>query len=137
MEKRFFTLEEARELLPSVNDWMGKARSLAGCLDHYREAVTKLAENAQMNQGGPEGTAYFTDLIRLQNYLVQIQNSGCVVKSIEEGLADFPHLKNGREVYLCWKYGEDDIHFWHEVDAGFAGRTPISDSESGLERQKK
>lgn len=127
MEKRFFTLEEARKLLPSINEWMEKARSLASCLDRYREAVAKFAANSQMNQGGPEGTAYFTDLIRLQNYLVQIQNSGCVVKSIEEGLVDFPHLKNGREVYLCWKYGEDDIRFWHEVDGGFGGRIPISD----------
>ena len=127
MGKRFFTLEEARKLLPSINDWMGKARSLASCLDRYREAIAGLAENAQMNQGGPEGTAYLTDLIRLQNYLVQIQKSGCVLKSIEEGLVDFPHLKNGREVYLCWKYGEDDIRFWHEVDSGFGGRNPISD----------
>ena len=127
MEKRFFTLEEARKLLPSINDWIGKARSLASSLDRYREAVAGLAENAQMNQGGPEGTAYLTDLIRLQNYLVKIQESGCVVKSIEEGLVDFPHLKNGHEVYLCWKYGEDDIGFWHEIDAGFAGRTPIPD----------
>ena len=87
MGKRFFTLEEARKLLPSINDWMGKARSLAS----------------------------------------QIQKSGCVLKSIEEGLVDFPHLKNGREVYLCWKYGEDDIRFWHEVDSGFGGRNPISD----------
>jgi len=38
---------------------------------------------------------------------------------------DFSALKNGREVYLCWQYGEDDIQYWHEVEAGFAGRQPI------------
>ena len=127
MEKRFFTLEEARTLLPAISDWMEKAKSVLACLDSYRDAVEGLAENASLNQGSPEGTAYFTDLMRLQSYLHKIQESGCVLKNLEEGLVDFPHLREGREVYLCWKYGEDDIRFWHEIDDGFAGRTPITD----------
>ncbi|HLV01558.1 MAG TPA: DUF2203 domain-containing protein, partial [Acidobacteriota bacterium] len=61
----------------------------------------------------------------LHGYLAKIQDAGCLVKSVDEGLIDFPHIRDGREVYLCWRYGEDDIEYWHEVDAGFAGRTPI------------
>jgi hypothetical protein len=44
---------------------------------------------------------------------------------VDQGLVDFPHLKEGREVYLCWKHGEEDIRYWHEIDAGFAGRKRI------------
>jgi hypothetical protein len=87
--------------------------------------LERLADSASNNTGGPEGTAYLEDLVRLQNYLKQIEEKGCLVKNLQEGLVDFPHLKEGREVYLCWKYGEEDIRYWHEVDAGFAGRTPL------------
>ena len=47
------------------------------------------------------------------------------MKGVEPGLVDFPSLREGREVYLCWREGEDQIDFWHEVDAGFAGRQPL------------
>jgi len=55
----------------------------------------------------------------------QIQSAGAQIKDINIGLLDFSALKDGREVYLCWKFGEQDIAYWHEVDAGYAGRQPI------------
>ena len=55
----------------------------------------------------------------------QIQDLGVLVKDINLGLLDFPALREGQEVYLCWQYGEGEIAFWHEVEAGFAGRQPI------------
>ena len=64
-------------------------------------------------------------LISLDKLLHRILDTGAQVKDINTGLLDFPALRNGHEVYLCWKYGEDQIAFWHEVDAGFAGRQPI------------
>ncbi|MDE0506470.1 MAG: DUF2203 domain-containing protein [Candidatus Poribacteria bacterium] len=48
-----------------------------------------------------------------------------MIKNIDPGLVDFPHLRDGREVYLCWQFGEDEIRYWHDVDAGFAGRQPL------------
>jgi hypothetical protein len=125
MEKRFFTVEEARQLLPSLKELMGQVMVISHRLEEYREVVQELADSASSNTGGPEGTAYLDIVISLQSCLTQLQETGCVLRSLQDGLIDFPHLKQGREIYLCWKYGEEDIRFWHEVDEGFAGRTPL------------
>ena len=125
MEKRFFTVEEARQLLPSLKELMGQVMVISHRLEEYREVVQELADSASSNTGGPEGTAYLDIVISLQSCLTQLQETGCVLKSLQDGLVDFPHLKEGREIYLCWKYGEEDIRFWHEVDEGFSGRTPL------------
>ncbi len=125
MEKRFFTVEEARQLLPVLKKLVGRVIFLSARLREQQDVVQRLADAASNNTGSPEGTAYLETLIQLENYIHQIQDAGCVVKSVEEGLVDFLHLKEGREVYLCWKHGEEDIGYWHEVDAGFEGRTPL------------
>jgi len=125
MEKRFFTVEEARQLLPSLKELMGQVMVISHRLEEYRDLVQQLADSASSNTGGPEGTAYLDIVISLQSCLTQLQETGCVLRSLQDGLIDFPHLKQGREIYLCWKYGEEDIRFWHEVDEGFAGRTPL------------
>jgi hypothetical protein len=65
------------------------------------------------------------DFERLDTLIHEILETGVQIKDINIGLLDFPTLRDGHEVYLCWKYGEGDIAFWHEVDAGFAGRQPI------------
>jgi len=127
MKKRFFTVQEARQLLPSLKELMGKVMVISHRLEEYREVVQQLADSASSNTGGPEGTAYLDIVISLQSCLTQLQETGCVLRSLQDGLIDFPHLKEGREIYLCWKYGEEDIRFWHEVDEGFAGRTPLLD----------
>ena len=64
----------------------------------------------------------------LQKAIVQIQEMGCVVKDLEMGLIDFPSLRDGEEVYLCWKFGEKRIRFYHGIHEGFAGRKPLDDS---------
>ena len=61
----------------------------------------------------------------LRNLLQEIYSSGIIVRDTEQGLVDFPTLRGGREVYLCWLLGEDHIQFWHEVHTGFAGRQPF------------
>ena len=102
MEKRFFTVEEARQLLPSLKELMGQVMVISHRLEEYREVVQELADSASSNTGGPEGTAYLNIVISLQSCLTQLQETGCVLKSLQDGLVDFPHLKEGREIYLCW-----------------------------------
>ena len=125
MKKRYFTVPEARQLLPSIKELMEKAVAISQSMEEDREDLQILAQKASQDSGSPQGTAFVTRLIALASYLKAIEKAGCVVKSVKDGLVDFPHLKDGREVYLCWKYGEKDIDYWHEVDAGFAGRTPL------------
>jgi hypothetical protein len=64
---------------------------------------------------------------RLDELIHNVQDTGAVIKDINTGLLDFPAMREGQEVYLCWRHGEADIAFWHEVDAGFAGRRSIDE----------
>lgn len=128
MTKRFFSLAEARALLPRVKRRVARMVRLAGRLVEFQEEVKRYSQKGAENAGGPAGTAYVENLVALQLCVGELHELGCLVKGVQEGLIDFPHLKEGREVYLCWKHGEDDIGFWHEVDAGFAGREPIRES---------
>ncbi|HXK58949.1 MAG TPA: DUF2203 domain-containing protein [Acidobacteriota bacterium] len=130
MANRFFSLEEARQALPRIRDLMEQLVIMAGNLEEAREHVKGLAERGEMNTGSAIGTRYIEGLAAISSLVNSIQEIGCIVKSIDEGLVDFPHVREGREVYLCWKYGEPDIAYWHEVDAGFAGRTPLDKDTS-------
>ena len=127
MEDRYFTISEARSLLPRVRGLTEEMVLLARQLHGFHPQIRGLAERGGENAGSPEGTRYLTYLLRMQDCVGRIRRLGCVVKGVEDGLVDFPHLKDGREVYLCWRLGEDDIHFWHETDAGFAGRVPLKE----------
>lgn len=125
--KQYFTLEEARQLLPRIKQLMGRAVLLTQQMREFETEVRKLAQRAVGNSGGAAGTAYLDCLLALRQTIEEVQGTGCLVKSIEEGLVDFPHWMKDREVCLCWRHGEEDIRFWHEVEAGFAGRHPIEE----------
>ena len=127
MEKRYFTLGEARQLLPLIKQLVGRAVDLSQEMQGYEQEVRGLVENSANNSGSPGGTSYLECLINMRECIDKIQQAGCLVKSVQEGLIDFPHWKDDREVYLCWRYGEDEIRYWHEVEAGFAGRQPIEE----------
>jgi hypothetical protein len=68
---------------------------------------------------------YFHLICRLQYLASEVGSEGCEIKDLESGLIDFPTIWEGREVFLCWKLGEPEVEFWHEIDAGFAGRQPL------------
>jgi hypothetical protein len=132
MSKRF-TLSEARQLLPLVG------RLLRDSVAHkaeYQESERQIqAFSGQITLMG--GMVVDRNRVlaaraqrdesaaRLKTALEQIQETGCLIKDLDIGLVDFPTLFRGREVYLCWKLGEEDITFWHGVEEGFAGRKPI------------
>jgi len=123
--KRYFTLEEARRELPRIRKVMGDAISLSHRMEEFCEELQVLADKAVCNSGSPAGTVYLGHLLELQQLIGRIQDRGCLVKSVQDGLVDFPHWKDGREVYLCWRFDEEDISYYHEVEEGFRGRKPI------------
>ena len=75
--------------------------------------------------GGEPGKAVGEAFVELRAGVAEFADREIVLRDLERGLIDFPSLREGREVYLCWVEGEDDIAFWHDLDAGYAGRQPL------------
>jgi hypothetical protein len=129
---RTFTLEEANEALvelrPIVERMVQHRRNLTAAQVQQAELVTRIAGN-----GGdlvPSDLHEAADTIQREAAAIsecaeRINAVGAEVKSLEEGLLDFPARRGDEVVLLCWKLGEDEIHYWHRVDEGFGGRKPL------------
>ena len=124
---KLFTIHEANALLPSVRLILAKIQRAHRRLSEYRDEARKAAEAAEQGGGGIEdGVAYAIILTDLTSQMSELDNLGVQLKDFERGLVDFPSLRDGRVVLLCWQMGEgDELEWWHDVDAGFAGRTPL------------
>ena len=124
---KIFTIEEANALLPSVKNILGKIQRTHKNLSRFRKQAKKAAEAAEQGGGGiAEGVLYAKLLTGLTSHIAELEELGVQIKDFERGLVDFPSLREGRVVLLCWQLGEgDQLEWWHDVDAGFAGRTPL------------
>jgi hypothetical protein len=132
-EPRLFTREEAERTLPLVQRIV---RDLM--LEHpeWRRAVSRyelLAAGARADDGEAADLAEArreveARALRIQGYLGELEQVGCVFKGFDDGLVDFHALRGDRVVFLCWRYGEERITHWHELEAGFAGRQPLDEA---------
>ena len=131
---RLFTLDEANELLPRLTDVLTEMQQAKPALDALREQLGELTASSAGNGHVQEPEvarkrAEAQRLVeRLNALLTEINEIGCELKGLDEGLIDFRSERDGRTVYLCWKLGEDDLGWWHEIDDGFAGRQPIGEA---------
>lgn len=129
----YFTREQAEALLPRLATVLREMRALRTELAEGERELRALQTRIASNGHTPlESLADLPDRIgdlghRLRERATELAESGAIVKDLEMGLLDFPTLRDGREVYLCWRLGEDHIGWWHEVDAGLAGRQPLED----------
>ena len=124
---RHFTLQEAKETLTTVRPMIEEMMAIAGIIRAHQPEIWSVVEKSAGDGGNPALSKIVPDFDRLDALLHRIEDMGIEVKDMTIGFVDFPALRDGSEVYLCWKYGEDDIQFWHEIEAGFAGRQPIED----------
>jgi hypothetical protein len=124
---KVFSVEEANALLPTVREILLRLQKIHRHLNAYGEAARYAAEGAEQGGGGmPDGPRYVTHLIELFSTVGEIEALGVQLKDYERGLIDFPSLRDGRIVLLCWFLGEgDEIRWWHDVETGFAGRQPL------------
>ncbi len=122
--ERHYTVEQANAAIGWVReriDQMREAREQLG----DEEAREALAEAAPGNGGGPPGTVVSAAFLALRGALLELQEMDVVLRDLERGLLDFPALRDGREVYLCLEDGEDEIGYWHDIEAGYGGRQPL------------
>ena len=122
---RYFTVEEANQALAAIRPLMDEIQAIRQKILAQRPEVWPVVERSAGNGGSRAASKLVEDFERLDVLVHRIQETGALFKDINLGLLDFPAMKDEHEVYLCWKYGEDDIAFWHEIDAGYAGRQPI------------
>ncbi|MCH7649436.1 MAG: DUF2203 domain-containing protein [Thaumarchaeota archaeon] len=129
----YFTTNEANEVLPDVIKKFEFALA-------KKNDITKLEQQLQLSLSTTDSFEEYVTLKQKLNSVITkfyesveiLENTGVVVKSIEQGLLDFPSKRFNEEVWLCWKHGETEIRFWHDKDSGFMGRKPIEVSDESL-----
>ena len=124
-EKRYFTLEEANQCIPELIDEISLLREIRAQLSALHAEITPLLEVVSSNGGSKHTPELLKSTERFQEILDRIEARGCHLKGLDPGLVDFPHLRNGKEVYLCWRMGEKRIRYWHEIEDGFEGRQSL------------
>ncbi|MBP7692056.1 MAG: DUF2203 domain-containing protein [Anaerolineales bacterium] len=125
MASRYFTVAEANALLENVRPIMSAILVARQQIVDAQPEIWPVLEKAVGNGGSKKAGALVAQFDVIQKNVRVLQDLGITVKDINQGLVDFPAQRDGREVYLCWRYDEARITHWHEVDAGFAGRQPL------------
>jgi hypothetical protein len=130
---RVFTVDQANACLPLVRSIVADMVQLAREMLERRQRLDSLS----LGRDTSRSDLYSEELLhieeelekdthRLRGFVDELLELGVEPKGAAEGLVDFPHLMDGRLVYLCWKYNEREVLYWHEIDAGFAGRRPLT-----------
>jgi hypothetical protein len=123
---KLFTLEEANEVLPIVKERLVSIHKLYARIDKYRDAARLAAQASEAGGGMAGGSNYVKALYEIGKLTTELFEMGVQLKDYSRGLIDFPSMRDGRIILLCWQLGEtEEIQWWHEMEAGFAGRQPL------------
>ena len=123
---KLFTLTEANALLPEIIPKLESIRSLYVKIECLRGASRAAAGASDFGGGMKGGTGYVNTLYKIGKLTTELYELGIEIKDHTRGLIDFPSMRGDRVVLLCWQLGEaEEIEWWHETDAGFAGREPL------------
>lgn len=133
MADRYFSPAEVEALIPDLTRIMGPVREAHAEAAEVQRRLRAEQERIALSGGGViDAGRWRADRERLEELAGRVQAGleeiaalGGVPKDLSLGLVDFPHLRQGREVNLCWKHGEREIRFWHGLDEGYAGRKPL------------
>jgi hypothetical protein len=124
VHERHFSREEANSLLPRLTALLSQLQEAKDELTDT-EAHEALSEAAPTNGGGEQGRQVGVAFLEVRRILETVERAGIVLRDIDRGLVDFPALIDGREVYLCWELGEDEVGYWHDLEGGYGGREPL------------
>lgn len=141
--KQYYTVDEANAQLAELRQLFGRVMQIRTQLKSIYSRLEDLdAAPSQAEISGHEewddgdeqpdivrrDKAVFRALVEtLREHVEEIHETGCIIKDIETGLVDWYSLHDGREVFLCWRYGEHEVAHWHELEGGFSGRRPVEE----------
>ena len=123
--QRRFTVEEANALLPRLRKILDDLALHRDALREKAPQMEPILTAAAENGGGRAGSEYGVEAYNLYLAIGRITDLGVVLKDLDMGLLDFPHEREGRVVFLCWHPPEESVEYWHDLDAGYAGRQPL------------
>jgi len=131
---RFFTLDEANRLLPTLRPLLTRLVAQRQALRTHQHLLEQFRTRASRDGGAMPGgdlsrARQESDRLRatIQETAEEVQALGCLIKDLDVGLVDFPALRRREQVLLCWRLGEDRIRFWHGLQEGFAGRKSLDE----------
>ncbi|MDQ4076788.1 MAG: DUF2203 domain-containing protein [Chloroflexota bacterium] len=124
---RYFTVEEANEMLPTVEGLVAKLIEAYNRIMRLRPEVVRVLEKSETGSGSATASQMYLEFLRFESLLQEINKLGVEVKDPESGLCDFPALHRGRDIYLCWQFGEQQVEWWHELHTGYAGRRHVNE----------
>ena len=129
MDERIFTLGGAKSLLPRLRSLLTEIGEKWGRIRELNPDVQKARDKASFDGYSKSGVEYIESVSHLMVLIHQVKDMGVLLKDADRGLCDFPYVRQGRVVYLCWQLGEEDIRYWHDIETGFAGREPLDDTD--------
>ncbi|MCS7065993.1 MAG: DUF2203 domain-containing protein [Fimbriimonadales bacterium] len=125
--QRYFTVSEANALIPELQKRILRLQALLNRLrEEYREKEQLVAYREQRNGLAPEWEPS-TVAEAIHKAVDELHALGVILRDVDNGIVDFPHLRDGQEVFLCWRLGEERVRYWHELDKGFNARKPLTE----------
>jgi len=121
---RHYTVEQANAALLWVTERIDRLRAAREGLND-EDARAALSDAGPSNGGGAPGRVVSEAFLEMRSALAELQEMEVVLRDLDRGLVDFPSIRGGEEVFLCWEEGEDEVGFWHELEAGYGGRRPL------------
>jgi hypothetical protein len=122
--KKHYTREEAESLLPQIREWLARLNTLRTEAERADKRISSLMQSGD-DIGGELVNRNIRTLADIQGIVSEFDQRSILIKDIERGLIDFPAIIGGKEVFLCWENGEENIEFWHDLETGYGGREKI------------
>jgi hypothetical protein len=122
---RYFSLDQANQLLEVIQPLVAELLAIRETIVELQPQLEAVLNKAVHNGGSLVSSEALQAFEALKSVLYKIQQYDVFVKDVNTGLIDFPSIRDGEVVFLCWQFGESEIEYWHELEAGFRGRKPI------------
>lgn len=125
MRPKYFTVAEADALVPRLKYLFNRLALARRRILVRQPQIQGVLAKVHLNSGSREASEMVRDFEIIESIAKEINGMGVSLKGIDKGLVDFLHRRDGRDVYLCWMYGEDHVTYWHDLETGFKGRQAL------------